>query len=128
MCEKNEAQKPIATELSKIQSSIRLICADLNPPGIDFEDFDCMILELCHDFERRTGILCECNLLARKTSDEGFILFVNDNGKGFDVNSIKFNNNSHFRLSGIKQRASIMDAKLQIESSEDDDTQFRLEI
>lgn len=122
MCEKNEAQKPIATELSKIQSSIRLICADLNHPGIDFEDFDCMILELCHDFERRTGILCECNLteanvfnfldiarrlklyriiqeilnnsrlhskctkcslLARKTSDEGFILFVNDNTLGY---------------------------------------------
>lgn len=167
MCEKNEAQKPIANELSEIQSKIRLICADLNPPGIDFEDFDSMIIDLCREFENRTGIKCECNLqeknvfnfldtskrlnlyriiqeflnnsrlhsectrcslLARKTSDEGFILYINDNGKGFDVSSIKNNNNSHFGLSGIKQRASIMDAKLEITSSEDDGTQIRLEI
>lgn len=167
VCERNESQKPIAKELSKVQDSIRLICADLNPPGIDFEDFDSMILDLCGEFERRSGIKCECNLqesnvfnfldisrrlnlyriiqeflnnsrlhsectkcslFARKTSDHGFILYINDNGKGFDVNKIKFNRNSHFGLSGIKQRASIMDAKLEITSSPDDGTQIRLEI
>lgn len=167
ICEKNEAQKPVAKELSKIQKEIRTICADLNPPGIDFDDFDSMILDLCHEFENKTGILCECNLqsanvfnfldiskrlnlyriiqevlnnsrlhaectkcslLARKTSDEGFILYINDNGKGFDLNAVKLNRTSHFGLSGIKQRAAIMDAKLQITSSPDDGTQFRLEI
>ena len=167
VCERNESQKPIAKELSKIQSEIRTICADLNPPGIDFEDFDSMIIDLCREFENRTGIKCECNLqeknvfnfldtskrlnlyriiqeflnnsrlhsectkcslLARKTSDHGFILYINDNGKGFDVNKIKFNRNSHFGLSGIKQRASIMDAKLEITSSPDDGTQIRLEV
>ncbi|MBQ0051543.1 MAG: hypothetical protein KBT11_05700 [Treponema sp.] len=167
ICEKNEAQKPIAKELSKVQASIRSICADLNPPGLDFEDFDCMIFDLCRNFETQTGISCKCNLpeanvfnfldisrrlnlyriiqevlnnskfhsectrcslLARKKSEQGFVLYINDNGKGFDVNEIKFNKNSHFGLSGIKQRAAIMDAKLEITSSPEDGTQFRLEI
>ncbi len=167
MCERNEAHKPVAKELARVQADIRSICADLNPPGIDFEDFDSMIYDLCREFEKRSGIPCDCNLqdanvfnfldisrrlnlyriiqevlnnsrlhsecsrcslLARKTSDEGFILYINDDGKGFDVDSISLDNNSHFGLSGIKQRASIMDAKLEITSSEDDGTQIRLEI
>ncbi len=62
MCERNEEQKPIAKELAKVQDSIRAICADLNPPGLDFDDFDSVILDLCCEFESKTGIPCECIL------------------------------------------------------------------
>ncbi|MBQ0052155.1 MAG: hypothetical protein KBT11_08870 [Treponema sp.] len=166
-CEKNDSFKEIAAELSKIQNSIRSICSDLNPPGIIFEDFDTVIIGLCSEFEKHSGIPCQCNLqdrgifnfldlkkrlnlyrilqevlnnshlhsectkcslLARKTSDCGFILYINDNGKGFDTSKIKFDRNSHFGLSGIKQRAMLINAKMEITSSQDDGTQVKLEM
>lgn len=168
VCVKKPELKEIAPELAKIQDSIRGICADLNPPGIAFDDFDSVILGLCTSFEKNSGIPCychlqepeifnfldlkkrlnlyriiqealnnsrihsecsKCSILARKNdSGSGFVLFINDDGKGFDVNKIRIKEKTNFGLSGMKQRASLLGAKFSIKSSSDDGTEIRIEV
>ncbi len=168
VCEKKPELKEIAPELAKIQDSIRGICADLNPPGIAFDDFDSVILGLCTNFEKNSGIPCychlqepeifnfldlkkrlnlyrliqealnnsrihsecsKCSILARKNdSGSGFVLFINDDGKGFDVSKIRIKEKSNFGLSGMRQRASLIDAQFSIKSSSDEGTEIRIEV
>ena len=69
---------------------------------------------------------------ARK-SKLGIVIFISDNGKGFDIQSILKSNTypserSHFGLTGIQQRVKLLNGKLKITSSAESGTEIRVEV
>lgn len=66
-------------------------------------------------------------LLRNENEDEkpGLYIFVTDDGKGFDAETAG-QNDSGFGLSGMRQRAALIDAEITIDSSEETGTQVAI--
>ena len=70
------------------------------------------------------------NISARKSAKMGFVLFISDDGSGFDVgrDSDEAEKNGHFGLANIKQRVRLMNGSLKIISSPESGTTVRIEV
>ncbi len=79
-----------------------------------------------------------CSVSMRNGEKNALIVFITDDGKGFDINAVvstppqmaegKTAASIHFGLHSMKSRAELIGAKLEINSELDDGTEIRIEV
>jgi signal transduction histidine kinase len=174
----SEKQSRLCDEVAQGQTEllnrIRNICNNLIPPdfqpgGINHSRLPNALRNLCHAFEKRTGIECnitihdsanfsfldadtqlhcfrivqeclaniekhakadEVSVLVRSNAEGELLLFVTDNGKGFDETDKDFyrvmREKGHFGLWNMRERAASINGVFKIDSEAGEGTSIKL--